>query len=208
LPDNTGYGTFSQFKVALFRREPFEEIWVMPVTQTVVGTIILGIIAGVIVVFIQKGFLDPHVFRDDADRAAEQARTAEALRQQEAAARASAEAVAERIKRTAIEDENRRMLQAAAAKAKADAAAEQLRQDALREEIRRARIQADIDAQRRRQQDADQAQRAAIEKANRLRAYRAANGGCDLGSHRVCVNVGPTGGGGGGYQAGCVCVGD
>jgi flagellar biosynthesis GTPase FlhF len=184
--------------------------------QTLIGTLIIGLVVSLIFFFLQKGFLETHFFRDEAKSIAEQAKAeaykAEALRQQEAAARAKAEAEAEQIKRKTIEDDNRRAQQQTIE-------TEQLRQKTLQEEARRARIQAEIDAQqarqraelerqaqqRRLQQAADAAR---IESANRARAYRAANGGCDLGSHRVCLNVGPSGGGPGGYQAGCACVGD
>ena len=188
----------------------------MPFSQTVAGAVIIGVIASLIFFFIQKGMLDSLVFRDDAKSAAEQAKKdafrAEALRQQEAAARANAEAEAERIRRNAIEIENRRAQQEAAE-------AERTKQKRVQEENRRAQIQAEIEGQQlrqRAQEEAqarqrrlrDAAQAEAIERASRARAYRAANGGCDVGSHRVCVNVGPSGGGPGGYQAGCVCMGD
>ena len=184
--------------------------------QTIIGTLILGLIVSLIFFFFQKGFLDVHFFRDEAKSVAEQARAdaykAEALRQQEVAARAKAEAEAEQIRRQAIEQENRRaQLQAAEE--------ERIRQARLQEDGRRARIQAEIDEQQRRQRAelerlAHQqrlqaaAEAARVESANRAKAYRAANGGCDIGSHRVCVNVGPTGGGPGGYQAGCFCAGN
>lgn len=80
--------------------------------QTIIGTLILGLIVSLIFFFFQKGFLDVHFFRDEAKSVAEQARAdaykAEALRQQEVAARAKAEAEAEQIRRQAIEQENRR----------------------------------------------------------------------------------------------------
>jgi len=50
-----------------------------------------------------------------------------------------------------------------------------------------------------------QMDRIRIEQANRRRAYRQQNGGCDIGTHRVCVHVGPAGGG---YNAGCFCQRD
>lgn len=61
------------------------------------------------------------------------------------------------------------------------------------------------DAKRRRQQKLDEYE---FERAERRRRYRAANGGCDLGTRRVCMHVGPTGGGPGGYTAGCICESD
>lgn len=48
----------------------------------------------------------------------------------------------------------------------------------------------------------------AEELARRKKAFRDANGGCDVGTHRVCVHIGPTGGGEGGYNAGCFCQND
>jgi len=175
----------------------------------VIATIFFGLIASLIFFFIQRGFLDSYFFRDDAKSAVEQAKTdafkAEVLRQQEAAAKAKAEAEAERLSRKAIEEENR------------------TRQRQLEEESRRARIEAEIEAQQARQRAAEkareeaqahqhrlreEAEAAAVERAKKLKAYRAANGGCDLGAHRVCVHVGPAGGGQGGYDAGCVCQSD
>jgi flagellar biosynthesis GTPase FlhF len=164
----------------------------------VTATIVLGLIASLIFFFVQKGVLDFYFFRDEAKSAAEQAQMeayrAEAIRRQEAAAKARAEAEAERQRRTAIEEENR------------------IRRQRADEENRRARIQAEIDAQQARQRAAERArldaQQAAIAIANQRRAYRAQNGGCDIGTHRVCVHIGPTGGGPGGYNAGCFCQSD
>jgi hypothetical protein len=48
----------------------------------------------------------------------------------------------------------------------------------------------------------------AEELARRRKAYRDSNGGCDLGTHRICLHIGPTGGGPGGYNAGCFCQSD
>jgi hypothetical protein len=175
----------------------------------VIATIILSVIASLIYFFIERGVLDSYFFRDEAKSAAEQAKIdafkAEVVRQQEAADKAKAEAEADRLRREALEEENR------------------TKQKQLEEESRRAQIQADIEAQQARQRASEQAeeealahrrqlqaeaQAAAEEQARRRRAYRDANGGCDLGTHRVCVHIGPSGGGPGGYNAGCFCQSD
>ena len=174
-----------------------------------IGGIVLALIASLIFFFVEKGVLNSYFFRDDAKSAAEQARIesykAEVLRQQEAAARARAEAEADQQRRRAIENETR------------------VRQKQLEEESRRARIEADIEAQQAQRRAAERAQEesrahqrrmqveaeaAARERAERRRAYRAANGGCDPGTRRVCLHVGPAGGGAGGYNAGCFCQAD
>jgi len=175
----------------------------------VIGAIVLSLIASLIFFFVERGVLNSYFFRDDAKSAAEQAKIdalkAEAVRQQEAADKAQAEAEADRLNRKALEKEN------------------QARQQQLEEESRRAQIQAGIEAQQARQRAAEQAEEEALahkrqlqaearaaaeEQARRAAAYRAANGGCSLGTHRVCSYVGPSGGGPGGYLAGCFCMSD
>lgn len=175
----------------------------------VMGAIVLSLIASLIFFFVEKGFLDSHFFRDDAQSAAEQARIdalkAEAIRQQEAAAKAQAEAEADRLRRQALDQEN------------------QTKQKELEEENRQAQIEAAIEAQQARQRAQEQAEEEALAhkrqlqaeaeaaaeaQARQRKAFRDANGGCDVGTHRVCVHVGPSGGGAGGYNAGCFCQSD
>lgn len=172
----------------------------------VLGAIILSLIGSIIYFFVEKGFLDTHFFRSDPISAVEQARinalTAEAVRQQEAAAKAQAEAEADRLRRQELERET------------------QTRQQQLESERHRAQIQADIEAQQARQRATQQAQEEALayqrrsqqqaqaaaeQQTRRAAAFRAANGGCNPGSHRVCVHVGPPAGG---YNAGCYCHSD
>lgn len=157
----------------------------MAFKETVGGILVLGVAASGIWFFIEKTIVSPSLLRGDTDNIVEQAKRdalrAEALRQQEAAARANAEAEAERIRRQQIDEENRRARRDAAdrakAQAEAQAEADRIEQQTRASENRRRQRQAEIEAQS-----------AEIEKARQAESYRRANRGCNPGTHYQCFN--------------------
>ena len=176
-----------------------------PMLGKVLGAIILSLIGSIIYFFVERGFLDTHFFRSDPISAVEQARinalTAEAVSEQEAAAKAQAEAEADRRRRQALEREIHTRQQQSAQNDTAQKSKATLKHNTP--SASHATSQEEALAYQRRSQQ--QAQAAAEQQTRRAAAFRAANGGCNPGSHRVCVHVGPPAGG---YNAGCYCHSD
>ncbi|HTV30339.1 MAG TPA: hypothetical protein VMF32_21500 [Xanthobacteraceae bacterium] len=155
----------------------------------VIGALVLSLIASAIFFFVERGFLEPHFFHNDAQSTAEQAKIdalkAEAIEQEEAAAKAQAEAEADRLRRQEIEREN------------------QAHQQQLEEENRRAQIQERIEAEQALQKAKEQAEEEAArqralqqqqelvrqqELAQRRASWRGSHNGCDLGTYYRCFN--------------------